>query len=89
MLYAAHIEAQSLNKTAVGFNTLLFVANWLLILSGVLLVVSILFSYPLSEFISMQWQIVCHISTILLATVLKVSYVLPCIALYSLGQEVR
>lgn len=68
---------------------LLIGANWALLLSCLFLGVTVLFSYPLADLLSIKLQIVAHISTIIAATILKISYVLRCIALSSLGREVR
>ena len=68
---------------------LLIGANWALLLSCLSLGVTVLFSYPLANLLSIKLQIVAHISTIIAATILKTSYVLRCIALSSLGREVR
>jgi hypothetical protein len=71
------------------FTTLLFAANTVLGASLACLIVSILISYPYAEYFSMQVQISAHISTIVVAAILKVSYVLRCVAQHGLGQEVR
>tara|TARA_E500000075_G_C6918969_1_gene283104 strand:- start:494 stop:781 length:288 start_codon:yes stop_codon:yes gene_type:complete len=79
------------NQVELGafFRTLLFTANTVLGISGICMVVSILISYPYAEHFSMQVQISAHISTIVVAAILKVSYVLCCVAQHGLGQEVR
>lgn len=71
------------------FESLLFTANAVLGLSAVCMVVSILISYPYAEYFSIQVQISAHIGTIVVAAILKVSYVLRCVAQHGLGQEVR
>jgi hypothetical protein len=71
------------------FESLLFTANAVLGLSVICIVVSILISYSYAEYFSMQVQISAHISTIVVAAILKVSYVLRCVAQHGLGQEVR
>lgn len=68
---------------------LLSAANWALVLSTVSLIITVILSYPLAELLTIKLQIAAHISTIIAATILKVSYVLRCIALNSLGREVR
>ena len=71
------------------FESLLFAANVVLGLSFVCLLVSILISYSYAESFSLQVQVLAHISTIVVAAILKVSYVLRCVAQHGLGQEVR
>ena len=79
------------NNVELGslFDSLLFTANAVLGLSVICIVVSILISYLYAEYFSMQVQISAHISTIVVAAILKVSYVLRCVAQHGLGQEVR
>lgn len=71
------------------YSKLLIGANIALALSALVMIITILFSYPFAEFLSMHLQIVAHITTIIAATVLKISYVLRCISLNGLGKEVR
>lgn len=71
------------------YETVLFAANTALLVSLVCISASILISYPFAEYFSMAVQISAHISTIVIAAILKVSYVLRCIAQHGLGQEVR
>ncbi|WP_342804946.1 hypothetical protein [Alteromonas sp. M12] len=71
------------------FKSLLLGANLVLIISVILFVLSILISYPFAEYFSMLTQTFSHISTIIVAAILKVGYVVRCIAQHGLGQEVR
>jgi len=71
------------------YTSLLSYANCALVVSALLMIVTILLSYPYADLLSMQLQIVAHISTIIAATVLKISYVLRCVSLNGLGKEVR
>ncbi|AQP99631.1 hypothetical protein B0W48_07360 [Pseudoalteromonas aliena] len=71
------------------YKTLLFAANTALVVSLVLIAVSVLISYPYAEHFSIFVQVSAHISTIVIAAILKVSYVLRCVAQQGLGQEVR
>ncbi|CAM3849130.1 MULTISPECIES: hypothetical protein [Pseudoalteromonas] len=71
------------------YSTLLSGANIALAVSALVMIATVLLSYPLAELLSMQLQIVAHIATIIAATILKISYVLRCIALNGLGEEVR
>ncbi|NMR27409.1 hypothetical protein HH219_18025 [Pseudoalteromonas sp. NEC-BIFX-2020_015] len=71
------------------YTRLLTGANVALGVSTVFMLVTVLLSYPYAHYLPMTLQIVAHISTILAATVLKVSYVLRCVALNGLGKEVR
>ncbi|WP_102313545.1 hypothetical protein BCV29_18640 [Vibrio cyclitrophicus] len=71
------------------FQTLLSVSNFSLAITALLMLLSIIIAYPLSDHFSLSIQIVAHISTILVAALLKISYVGRCLAQYNLGLEVR
>jgi len=71
------------------FMTLLSVSNVVLLFTTLLMIVSIIIAYPLADQFSLPIQIAAHISTILIAALLKVSYVTRCLAQYNLGMEVR
>ncbi|WP_076925811.1 hypothetical protein [Pseudoalteromonas sp. EB27] len=71
------------------YETVLFAANTALLVSLVCISASILISYPFAEYFSMAMQVSAHIGTIVIAAILKVSYVLRCVAQHGLGQEVR
>ncbi|MBW3695964.1 hypothetical protein EK599_09670 [Vibrio sp. T187] len=78
-----------MNKMTQRFKTLLSASNALLAVTALLMVVSVIISYPLADQFSIPVQIAAHISTILIAAILKVSYVVRCLAQYNLGLEVR
>ncbi|KAA8599164.1 hypothetical protein BCV09_15720 [Vibrio cyclitrophicus] len=71
------------------FQTLLSVSNFSLAITALLMLLSIIIAYPLANHFSLSIQIVAHISTILVAALLKISYVGRCLAQYNLGLEVR
>ncbi|OBT23362.1 hypothetical protein A9263_09830 [Vibrio cyclitrophicus] len=71
------------------FQTLLSVSNFSLAITALLMLLSIVIAYPLADHFSLSIQIVAHISTILVAALLKISYVGRCLAQYNLGLEVR
>ncbi|WP_373952740.1 hypothetical protein [Vibrio pomeroyi] len=71
------------------FQTLLSVSNFSLAITALLMLLSIIVAYPMADHFSLPIQIVAHISTILVAAVLKISYVGRCLAQYNLGLEVR
>ncbi|MFA0057749.1 hypothetical protein BCU30_022305 [Vibrio lentus] len=71
------------------FQTLLSVSNFSLAITALLMLVSIIVAYPMADHFSLPIQIVAHISTILVAALLKISYVGRCLAQYNLGLEVR
>ncbi|MCG7534245.1 hypothetical protein [Pseudoalteromonas sp. OOF1S-7] len=63
-------------------------ANQCLILSLIGFVLAIMASYVFDHSLSLSTQIAAHISTIVFATLLKVSYVARCFCQYNLGLEV-
>lgn len=71
------------------YSTMLLLANNALCVSAVSFAITILISYPYASYFSLPIQILAHISTILLAAIFKVSYVMRCVAQHALGQEVR
>ncbi|CAM3697865.1 hypothetical protein [Vibrio aquimaris] len=71
------------------FKTLLAVSNIGLVITFLALVVSVIIAYPYADAFSLEAQVAAHISTIIIAAFLKVSYVTRCLAQYNLGLEVR
>ncbi|MEZ8284141.1 hypothetical protein AB4393_05660 [Vibrio splendidus] len=71
------------------FQTLLSVSNFTLAITALLMLLSIIVAYPMADHFSLPIQIVAHINTILVAVLLKISYVGRCLAQYNLGLEVR
>ncbi|MEZ9159713.1 hypothetical protein AB4169_15690 [Vibrio lentus] len=71
------------------FQTLLSVSNFSLAITALLMLLSIIVAYPMADHFSLPIQVVAHISTILVAALLKISYVCRCLAQYNLGLEVR
>ncbi|KZN41650.1 hypothetical protein N483_13355 [Pseudoalteromonas luteoviolacea NCIMB 1944] len=72
-----------------AFTLLLSAANWLLIVSVAGFGIAVMASYPLAHTLSIPVQITAHISSLLFATLLKISYVVRCLCQYNLGLEVR
>lgn len=71
------------------FQTLLSVSNFSLSITTLLMLLSIIIAYPMADHFSLPIQIVAHISTIIVAAFVKISYVGRCLAQYNLGMEVR
>ena len=78
-----------MKPTQTTFKTLLSVSNAGLIITTLLMLISVIIAYPLADSFSLAAQIAAHISTIVIAAFLKVSYVGRCLAQYNLGMEVR
>ncbi|TDF36350.1 hypothetical protein EYS14_16595 [Alteromonadaceae bacterium M269] len=71
-----------------AYQKCLVAANWTLIASVVLLTFSIAISFVFPTYFSLGTQMAAHVATIVLAGVLKVGYVLRCVAMHGLGEEV-
>ena len=71
------------------FQTLLSVSNFSLAITTLLMLLSIIIAYPMADHFSLPVQIVAHISTIIVAAFINISYVGRCLAQYNLGMEVR
>lgn len=79
---APRVSPKSMERT-LGFS------NTALLLATIALVITVLISYPFAHHFSMATQVSAHIGTLLLATVIKLSYVLRLISLKSLGRPVH
>ncbi|ALU45341.1 hypothetical protein [Pseudoalteromonas rubra] len=64
-------------------------ANQCLILSLTGFLLAVLASYAFDHYLSLSALITAHVSTIVFATLLKISYVIRCLCQYNLGLEVR
>ena len=53
------------------------------------LILTVLLAYPYAEVISMPWQILAHIGTLLFAVGIKVAYVARLVFLSRLGRPVH
>ena len=71
-----------------NFHKTLVIGNWLLVVSLTVLVCSIAISFFFEQHFSMFVQVIAHLATIIFAGVLKVGYVLRCVALKGLGERV-
>ncbi|MGD8115780.1 hypothetical protein [Vibrio sp. TRT 29B02] len=79
----------SAQPSQITFKKLLTFSNVALTLTFVALIFSVLICYPYAQHFTLSEQIAAHISTIIIAALLKVSYVTRCLAQYNLGMEVR
>jgi hypothetical protein len=75
------------NKTLA--KKVLFYANAALLLTFVAMIGSIMISYPYADHFSLGVQMTAHVSILIIAGLLKVSYVVRCCAQHELGLEVR
>ncbi|WP_105169821.1 hypothetical protein [Pseudoalteromonas sp. T1lg23B] len=64
-------------------------ANVTLVLLALCFSASVLASYPLAPYFALPTQIALHISSIIIAALFKLSYVVRCVCQYQLGMEVK
>lgn len=67
----------------------LFIANSALVFCLVAIGVCVLVAYPFSDYINMVGQIVAHVSMLILALGVKVSYIARLVALKELGRALN
>ena len=72
-----------------SYEKLLYWANGFLAASAAVLLATVLMCYPFEQWFSLPQLIVGHLSVLASATMVKISYVGRCIALYALKREVR
>ncbi len=82
------ISNQGLSDTnALGFQKCLVIGNYLMVISFLVVVGSICITFGYDESFSISSQIVAHIATIVFAGLLKIGYVLRCVALHGFGKR--
>ena len=82
------ISNQGLNNTnALGFQKCLVIGNYLMLISFLVVLSSICITFGYDESFSISSQIVAHIATIVFAALLKIGYVLRCVALHGFGKR--
>lgn len=72
-----------------GMENFLFYANSALLLSVLGLLTTVLLAYPFASLLSMGWQVLAHIWTLLFAVGIKISYVARLVCLSRLGRPVH
>lgn len=70
------------------YHTLLSATNHILAVSLAVLLLSITVSYPMSDWFSLNQQIISHVLIIISASALKLAYVGRCVAQYELKKQV-
>jgi hypothetical protein len=72
---------------ALSYQKCLIFGNYLMIFSTLIVTSSVLITFAFDEIFSIAIQISAHIATIVFAGLLKIGYVLRCIALHGFGQR--
>lgn len=74
-------------ESALAFQKCLVIGNYLMLLSFFIVITSILITFIIDEHFTISAQVSAHIATIVFAGLLKIGYVLRCIALHGFGQR--
>ncbi|TWX59374.1 hypothetical protein [Colwellia hornerae] len=88
-MYSQFTVANELPPTpdALNYQKCLIVGNYLMIISLLVVTSSIFITFAFDQLFSIAVQISAHISTIVFAGLLKIGYVLRCVALHGFGQR--
>jgi len=88
-MYSQFSIAQQLPNIehALGFQKCLVIGNYLMVLSLSIVATSIFITFGYDEYFTISAQISAHITTIIFAGLLKIGYVLRCIALHGFGKK--
>lgn len=88
-MYSQFFIAAQLPKieNALAFQKCLVIGNYLMLLSFCIVVTSIFITFALDEHFTVSAHVSAHIATIIFAGLLKIGYVLRCIALHGFGQR--
>ena len=88
-MYSQFTIANSLPSipNALNYQKCLIVGNYLMIFSLFVVTSSIMINFAFDEFFAISVQISAHIATIIFAALLKIGYVLRCIALHGFGKR--
>ena len=88
-MYAQFVIADTLPKVdnALNFQKCLIIGNWVMLLSFIVVTCCIVINFVLENDFGISVQIAAHIATIVFAGLLKLGYVLRCIALHGFGKR--
>ncbi len=82
------IAAQLPNvDNALNFQKCLLLGNYLMIISLVIVTSSIFMTFAYDQHFTIPEQVSAHIATIVFAGLLKIGYVLRCVALHGFGKR--
>lgn len=74
-------------ENALGFQKCLVVGNYLMLFSLFIVSTSIFITFLYDQHFTISVQVSAHIATIVFAGLLKIGYVLRCIALHGFGKR--
>ena len=74
-------------ENALGFQQCLVIGNYLMLVSLFIVVSSVFITFGYDQYFTISAQISAHVATIVFAGLLKIGYVLRCVALHSFGKR--
>jgi len=88
-MYSQFTIANQLPKVdnALNYQKCLLVANYLMLASFIIVSTCITITFVFDEYFAINAQISAHIATIIFAGLLKLGYVLRCVALHGFGER--
>jgi len=72
---------------ALNFQKCLLIGNYLMLVSFIIVLSSILVTFTYDAHFNISTQVAAHIATIIFAGLLKIGYVLRCVALHGFGKK--
>ncbi len=88
-MYSQFIIARQLPdvENALGFQKCLVIGNYLMLMSFLIVATSLFITFAYDENLTISAQVLAHIATIIFAGLLKIGYVLRCVALHGFGKR--
>ncbi len=88
-MYSQFIIARQLPdvENALGFQKCLVIGNYLMLMSFFIVATSLFITFAYDENFTISAQVLAHIATIIFAGLLKIGYVLRCVALHGFGKR--
>lgn len=88
-MYSQFIIARQLPdvENALGFQKCLVIGNYLMLMSFLIVTTSLFITFAYDENFTISAQVLAHIATIIFAGLLKIGYVLRCVALHGFGKR--
>lgn len=74
-------------ENALGFQKCLIIGNYMMLLSLLIVLSSVCITFAFDQHFAISLQVLAHIATIIFAGLLKLGYVLRCVALHGFGKR--
>jgi len=88
-MYSQFFIARQLPNTenALGFQKCLVIGNYLMMVSMLIVASCVFITFAYDQHFTISVQVFAHIATIIFAGLLKIGYVLRCVALHGFGKR--